>query len=320
MASGSMVVVYAALAGNLAIAAIKSVAAALSGSSAMLSEAVHSFVDTGNELLLLYGMRRAARPPDRLHPFGYGRELYFWSFVVALLIFAVGAAVTGFEGVTQILQPEPIARPLVNYVVLGLSLLFEGGSWIFAWRRFRVVQGDQGIARTIRRSKDPPDFMVLLEDSAAILGILFALVGTWASVRFDDPRFDGAASLGIAALLAGVSLVLLRESKGLLIGEAADPALHDGVTALVAGTAGVVGVNGLLTTHLAPSQVIAAISVDFADELTVARVEQIVDELDARVRAAHPDVIALFIKPQTETAWQATQERRIAAPPARDPK
>ena len=313
MADGSKTVVYAALAGNLLIAATKSVAAAITGSSSMLSEAIHSFVDTGNEVLLLYGMHRSTRRPDDIHQFGYGRELYFWSFIVALLIFAVGAVVTCFEGVTHIRHPEPIARPVVNYVVLGLSFLFEGGSWIVAWREFRTLQNGRSIAKTIRRSKNPPQFMVLLEDSAALLGILFALAGTWAAEHFD-PRFDGVASLGISVLLAGISIILVRESKGLLIGEAAEPALRDGVTRIVADVDGVVGVNGVLTTHLAPDEVVAAVSVDFADDLDIGRVEGLVDDMDARVRAAHPEVVALFVKPQARSSYEEARRRRLDPP------
>jgi cation diffusion facilitator family transporter len=314
MAEGSRKVVIAALIGNLAIAVTKSVAAAVSGSSGMLSEAVHSFVDTGNELLLLYGMKRAARPPDAKHPFGYGRELYFWSFIVALLIFAVGSVVTLFEGVTHIIDPEPIKRPVINYVVLGVSFLFEGFSWIIAWREFRTMQGGLSIRKAIHYSKDPPKFMVLLEDSAALLGILFALAGTWASTAID-PRFDGVASIGISALLAGISLILVRESKGLLIGEAAEPGLREGVTEIVSATDGVVTVHSLLTTHLAPDQVVAALSVDFDDALTIAQVETIVDAMDARVRQAHPQVVALFVKPQSAAGYAASHRYRIAAPP-----
>jgi cation diffusion facilitator family transporter len=317
MAAGSKMVIYAALVGNLLIAVTKSVAAALTGSSSMLSEAVHSFVDTGNEVLLLYGLHRAARPPDAVHPFGYGRELYFWSFIVALLIFAVGSIVTLFEGVTHILHPEAIARPMVNYIVLGLSFLFEGGSWIVAFREFRRMQGDNSIFQTIRVSKDPPKFMVLLEDSAALLGLLFALAGTWASEHID-PRFDGVASIGIAALLAGISLVLVRESKGLLIGEAADRELRHGVADIVCATEGVVAVNGLITSHLAPNQVVAAISVDFVDELDVGTLERMVADMDGRVRARHPDVVAFFVSPQSSEGYQETHRLRIGSPPERE--
>jgi len=309
--------VIAALIGNLAIAVTKSVAAAFSGSSSMLSEAVHSFVDTGNELLLLYGLKRASRPPDAQHPFGYGRELYFWSFIVALLIFAIGSMVTLFEGVTHIVHPDPITKPIINYVVLGLSFLFEGGSWIIAFREFRRVQGKLSIRQAIRHSKDPPKFMVLLEDSAALLGILFALAGTWASTAID-PRFDGVASLGISALLAAISLILVRESKGLLIGEAAEPDLRHGVRDIVAGTPGVLAVHSLLTTHLAPNEVIAAISVDFDDDLDVAHLELIVDDMDTRVRVAHPKVVALFVKPQSTAGYDEAHRYRIGAPPEQE--
>src|SRR5262245_36595125 len=171
--------VYAALAGNLLVAATKGIAAAISGSSSMLSEAVHSVVDSGNEVLLLYGQKRAQRPPDAEHPLGYGRELYFWSFVVALLIFALGAGVSIYEGVMHILHPEPIRSPMINYIVLALAFVFEGGSWLVAFRQFRAAEGGHELFEAFRRSKDPPSFMVLFEDSAALLGIVFAAMGTF---------------------------------------------------------------------------------------------------------------------------------------------
>lgn len=311
MAEGSKKVVYAALIGNLGIAAIKTIAAVVTGSSAMTSEAVHSFVDTGNEILLLYGMRRSRRAPDALHPLGYGRELYFWSFIVALLIFAVGAMVTLYEGILHIRAPEPISRPIVSYAVLGLSLLFEGGSWIVAAREFRKTKGPRTVLQTIRASKDPPSFMVLLEDSAAIIGILFALAGTLASEYTGDARFDGLASVGIAAILATVSILLVRESKGLLIGESANPALQASIAQAAGSAEGVEQVHSLLTVHLAPNQVLAWLSIDFADDLTVGALEKIIDRLDADVRAAHPQVVALFVRPQARRSFDEAHQHRL---------
>jgi cation diffusion facilitator family transporter len=309
MAESGKGAVIAALIGNLLVAVTKCVAAFVTGSSAMLSEAVHSLVDTGNEVLLLYGMRRSQKTPDSQHPIGYGRELYFWSFIVALLLFSLGAGVSIYEGIAHIRDPEPIVSPVVSYVVLGLSLLFEGGSWIVAARSFAASKGDLGWWAAIRSSKNPPAFMVLLEDSAAIIGIGFALAGTWAAVHFDDPRFDGAASVAIGLLLAAVSIVLARESKGLLIGERADAVLDDAVRRIACDTSGVIGVNNVITVQLAPDQATVMLSIEFDDALTTAGIEDAVDRLEQRLRAARPEVHLLFVKPQTAEGFTRARSR-----------
>jgi cation diffusion facilitator family transporter len=221
--SSSRTAVIAALIGNLLIALTKGVAAALFGSSAMLSETIHSIVDTGNEVLLLYGQHRAAKPPDRLHPWGYGRELYFWSFVVALMIFAIGSCVTIYEGAQHIRTPEPMAKPAINFAVYAASAVFEGIGWWFGWSAFNADRGKQSIVAAVEASKDPPSFMVLFEDSAALIGLAIAAIGTGLSIEFRAPWIDGAASILIGLLLAGVAVFLARESKDLLIGERAVP-------------------------------------------------------------------------------------------------
>ena len=291
--------VWAALAGNLLVAASKFVAAVVSGSSAMLSEAVHSLVDTVNELLLLYGIARSARPADRVHPLGYGRELYFWSFVVALMIFALGAGVSMYEGVEHLLHPAPIEHPAVIFAVLGISLAFESASWLVGMRAFRSAKRSLSWWEAFRRSKDPPTFIVVFEDSAAILGIAVAAAGTVAALVTGDPRWDGAASLAIAVLLAGVAGLLARESKELLIGERADPGLSDAIMRTASGIAGVCRANSIMTVQLAPRNVIATLSLDFFDYLRAPDIERAVVELEARIRSAHPEVSALFVKPQS---------------------
>jgi cation diffusion facilitator family transporter len=229
---GSKTVIYAALAGNLAIALTKFAAAFFTGSSAMLSEGVHSLVDTGNGGLLLYGMHRAARPADRTHPLGHGRELYFWSFIVALLVFALGAGVSLYEGIVHIMAPEPVANVKVNYVVLGLSFLFEGTSWMVALKEFRREKGKQGWLQAVQSSKDPSVYTVLFEDSAALLGLIVAFAGILAAQLLDMPELDGAASIGIALILGATAIFLARESKGLLIGEPASPEVQKKVLAI----------------------------------------------------------------------------------------
>jgi cation diffusion facilitator family transporter len=297
--SGTNVAVWAALAGNVLVAAAKFAAAGVSGSAAMLSEAVHSLVDTVNELLLLYGIARSLRPADRVHPMGYGRELYFWSFVVALLIFALGAGVSAYEGVDHLLHPVPLEQPIVIFVVLAVSLAFEGASWLIGVRAFRSTQRTLSWWEAFRRSKDPPTFIVVFEDSAAILGIVAAAAGTAATLLTGDSRWDGVASLVIAVILAGVAGLLARESKELLIGERADPALSDAIMRTAAGIAGVCSANSIVTVQLAPRNVIATLSLDFFDYLRAPDIERAVVELEARVRSAHPEVSALFVKPQS---------------------
>jgi cation diffusion facilitator family transporter len=314
--TGSNVAVWAALAGNVLVAATKFVAAAVTGSAAMLSEAVHSLVDTVNELLLLYGIARSARPADSVHPLGYGRELYFWSFIVALLIFALGAGVSIYEGVNRLLHPTALERPGVIFTVLAISLAFEGASWLVGMRAFRAAKRSLSWWEAFRRSKDPPTFIVVFEDSAALLGILAAAAGTAATVLTGDSRWDGIASLVIAAILAGVAALLARESKQLLIGERADPALSEAIMRIASGIPGVCSANSILTVQLAPSNVIATLSLDFFDYLRAPDIERAVVELEAQIRAAHPEVSALFVKPQSVLveAERRTQEDANTTP------
>ena len=299
--------VYAALAGNVAIAITKFVAAAITGSAAMLSEGVHSLVDTVNEVLLLYGLHRAGMPPDRSHPFGYGRELYFWSFIVALLVLAAGAGVSFYEGVMHIREPEAIKRPWINYAVLGVSFLFEGTSWLVALREFRARKGKLGYFEAFRLSKDPSTFTVLLEDSAALLGLLIALAGVVGAQAFDEPALDGVASLGIAGVLALFALLLARETKGLLIGEPAHPRVSGSILAIAAADPGVHAANGVLTVQMGPNQVVATLSAEFEDALTTPQIEACINRIEAQAKTIHPELLSLFIKPQTAETWR---ERR----------
>jgi len=307
--SSSKPAIYAAFIGNVLVAATKAAAAAWTGSSGMLSEAVHSLVDTGNQLLLLYGMRRATLHPDREHPVGYGRELYFWSFIVALLVFALGAGVSVYEGIAHIREPEPITDPMVNYVVLALAFLLEGTSWFISLRQFRRVKGSASYYQAFVRSKDPTSFMVLFEDSAALLGIAIAALGTYGSVALGDPRLDGLASVLIGLVLAAVSVLLARESKSLLIGEQADTKLTASIMRTASGACSCSRPNGLITVQLAPDQILVALSLEFADDLTATRIEDEVLRLERRIREAHPEVVTLFVKPQTSATYQERMRR-----------
>ncbi|MFC0103664.1 cation diffusion facilitator family transporter [Sphingopyxis terrae] len=291
-------VLFGALFANLGIAVAKFVAAGISGSSSMLTEGVHSLVDSGNQLLLLYGQARAKRPPDAFHPFGYGRELYFWAFVVAILIFAIGAGVSIYEGWVHIAAPEPLRDPTINYIVLAVAFVLEGSSWVLAVREFDKRRGSMGWWTAIRRSKDPAGFIILFEDSAALLGLIVAAGGVWASHAFGDARIDGVASIAIGILLALVAIALARESKGLLIGESADPALVETIRSIVARDPAICTVNHVRTIHTAPEAIFAAISADFADDLPMGAAEALIEEIEAAIKAADPRVRSIYIRPE----------------------
>ncbi|MFD1786826.1 cation diffusion facilitator family transporter [Sphingomonas floccifaciens] len=292
------IVLYGALAANVGIAIAKFVAAGVTGSSSMLTEGVHSMVDSGNQILLLYGQKRAARPADAAHPFGYGRELYFWAFVVAMLIFAIGAGVSIYEGYRHVLEPEPLRDPMVNYIVLGIAVALEGTSWAIALREFNARRGELGWWRAIRRSKDPAGFMVLFEDSAALIGLVFAGIGIWASHSLGDPRIDGVASIAIGAVLAAVAILLAREAKGLLIGEAADPRLVATIRERVARHPAIVSVNHVRTIHTSPDAIFVAVSADFDDAVTMGEGETLIEGLETELKSALPQLTSIYIRPE----------------------
>ncbi|NQW00808.1 MAG: cation diffusion facilitator family transporter [Rhodospirillales bacterium] len=259
-ASGSRKVVIAALVGNGLIAVTKFAAAFYTGSSAMFSEAVHSLVDTSNQALILYGLGRASRPADDTHPFGYGMELYFWTFVVAVLLFAVGAGVSIYEGVIKINNPHAIGNVFINYLVLALAFVFEGVAWFMAFKEFRSRKGRLGYFDAFKESKDPAVFTVLLEDTAATIGLFIAFVGIACSQAFDMPVLDGVASLVIGLVLASVSVILAIECKGLLLGESAKSSVVRGIRAIAEAHDGILGVNELRTMHLGPEEILVNMS------------------------------------------------------------
>ena len=297
------IVILAALAANLGIAVAKFVAAAITGSSSMLTEGVHSLVDSGNQGLLLYGQHRAKRPPDREHPFGYGRELYFWAFVVAILIFGLGAGVSVYEGWKHIAAPEPLGSPWINYAVLAIAFALEGTSWWIAMREFSQTKGDTPWWQALKESKDPAGFIVLFEDSAALAGLIVAGAGVWASHAFGDPRIDGAASIAIGVILAGVATLLAREAKGLLIGERADPAVIARVRAILDKQPAIVRVNHVRTVHTGPQRIFVAISADFEDSLTMGEGETLIEAIEHELKAAIPMLSSIYIRPEkTEDA------------------
>jgi cation diffusion facilitator family transporter len=306
-------VLHAAIVGNFLIVAVKFAAAGWTGSSAMLSEAIHSTVDTANGLLVLYGLNESKKRPDRIHPLGYGREVYLWSFVVAILIFALGAGVTIYKGLQHVLNPEPIENVGINYIVLALSALFDGTTWWLALNNFKGKNRNLGLFAAVRKSKDPPSFIVLLEDSAALVGLLIAFIGIFLSVSFALPVLDGASSIAIGLVLAVTASLLARETKSLLIGESADPTLVDSIVRLSGTINGIAHAHGLLTIHLAPQQIVIALSLEFADELRTPEIEARVTELERLVCQAHPEVVTLFVKPQSSAAFKETDRRRYGS-------
>jgi cation diffusion facilitator family transporter len=296
--SGNRIVLFAALGANLGIAVAKFVAAGFTGSSAMLTEGFHSVVDSLNQILLLYGEHASNKPADDVHPLGYGREIYFWSFVVAILIFATGAGLSIYEGILHIIKPSPIEDATIAYVVLAISFVLEGGSWLTAVREFRLTQGELGWWKAIRRSKDPATFIVLFEDSAAMFGLVVAAVGIFLAHFTGNPVWDGTASIVIGIALAIVAFMLARESKGLLIGERADPRLVDAIRAAFATRPEVTGVQEIITIHFAPRKVFVAASVDFVDAIAVGDIERLIADTEAALRAAHPQIANVYIKPR----------------------
>jgi len=303
MAGSSKKVIYAALAGNTAIAVIKFIAAAITGSSAMLSEGIHSVVDTGNQVLLLHGMKQAKKPADKKFPFGHGKEIYFWSFVVAILIFAVGSGVSFYEGIHRILQPKPIVNPMVNYIVLGVAMIFEGAAWLFALNEFRRTKGKWGFIEAIQRSKNPTMFVVLFEDSAAMLGLLIAFLGVLLAQLTGILIFDGIASVMIGFILGGTAIWLAWETKSLLIGESANQVVVDGIRNILKEAAGVEHINELLTMHMGPDFILVNLSLDFNDNLSTGEIEKTIAVMDQQIKAAYPSVKRLFIEAE---AWQAS--------------
>lgn len=295
-AGNSKVSIYAALLGNIAVAVTKFTAALWTGSSAMLSEAVHSTVDTLNELLLLYGVSRSRKRADDRHPLGYGRELYFWSFVVAVLVFALGAGVSIYEGVQHVLEPHEMSDPWISYAVLGLSLVFESGSLIVGVRSFRKDNPRFDLLTAVRRSKDPTGFTVLLEDGAAVIGILIALGATALQQAIGWPALDGWASILIGGVLAATAALLARETKALLIGEAASPPVQARIREALQAFPEV-DATDMLTVHVAPDEIIAAVSLRPGRIGSGEALEESLRAMQDSVRQAVPEVRSVMLRP-----------------------
>ena len=298
--------VYAALAGNLAIAAAKAVAAWLGGSSAMLTEALHSLVDCGNEVLLLVGIARAARAPDATHPFGYGLEVYFWSFVVALLIFSAGGGLAIYQGARHLLAPPPISDPALNFAVLGIAFVFEGLSFRVAWREFAKIRRQTPVLAAITGSKDPTLFAVLLEDGAALIGLVIAALGLGAALWWDWGWADGAASILIGVLLIAVAVFMAKETRSLMSGEAAAPGTVAAVRAILEAEPAIEKVQEILTMHLGPRAILMAITLDYQDGLSIPVAESITGRMTDEIRKIDPRITRIFVRSGSSRQRQGT--------------
>ncbi|MBK3398977.1 MULTISPECIES: cation diffusion facilitator family transporter [Methylobacterium] len=326
MAHESSGAIYTAAGANLAIAVAKFVGAFFTGSSAMLAEGVHSVVDTANQILLLVGLKRAQRPADARFPFGYGREVYFYAFLVALLIFLGGGAFAVYEGIHKLQHPEPAADAVilgrtipgyvVNLAILGFAVAAEGYSCFVALKAFWGEKGKLPPVTAIRRSKDPALFTVLVEDVAALTGLVVAIGGVVLAETLDQPAYDGAASIVIGLILIGMAIFLMIETHGLLVGEAAEPELVGAIREIVRSEPGVNHVNEVLTQHLGPADILVNVSLDIDDRLTGGEIERLVSQLEARMKARSPKVRRVFIEIQARHAAASQAERQSPVPAA----
>ncbi len=301
MSGSSKKVIIAALIGNSLVSITKFVAAYFTHSSAMFSEGIHSLVDTGNQVLLLYGLKRAKLPADEEFPFGHGKEIYFWSFVVAILIFAVGAGVSIYEGIIHIINPVEVKNSLINYIVLTLAIMFEGAAWFFAYKEFKKENTKYNIIRSVQEGKDPSMFVVLFEDSAALLGLFVAMLGIFLSEYTGILIFDGIASVVIGLILAFTAIWLAIETKGLLIGESADPEIVKGIKALADEYNEVEYINEVLTMHMGPEYILVNLSIDFDDHMKAGKIEQVISEIDSKIKQKWPRVKRIFVEAEART-------------------
>jgi cation diffusion facilitator family transporter len=292
----SRLAIYGAIGANVAIAATKFVVAGITGSSAMLSEGIHSAVDTFNGVLLLVGIRLSQRPATPEHPFGHGKELYFWSLIVAVLIFGLGGGVSFYEGIQHIRKPEPMRDATWNYVVLALAFVFEGTSFLIALRQFRAQARGMPFWRALGQSKDPTTYTVLAEDSAALVGLAVAALGIYLSHRFGLPELDGAASVVIGLLLAGVAVLLIGQARGLLIGEGIRPETARAIRSLAMAQPSVSGVGHVLSMYIGPDEVLVVIDLNFKEGTATGEAADAIAAIEGEVRARFPMIRRLFIE------------------------
>jgi cation diffusion facilitator family transporter len=296
--AASKLPIYAALGANLAIAIAKFVAAIVTGSSAMISEGIHSLVDTANEILLLLGISQSKKPPDEERPFGYGKELYFWAFIVSILIFGLGGGISFYEGITHLQHPSEITDPLWNYIVLGFAFIFDGISFITALREFNRQRGQLAFWAAVKRSKDPSTFVVLFEDAADLLGLIVAFLGVFLGHFFKNPYFDGVASIVIGLILTAISLLLARESRSLLMGESADSKILDAVTAIAAEDKTVVKVTRPLSMYMAPEEIFMFLTIAFSKDLSTSEITSAIERIRGEIQKRFPVIKRIFIEPR----------------------
>lgn len=299
MASGRALVVYAAIAANALIAVAKFIAAYISGSSAMIAEGIHSVVDTANECLLLLGIWQSRKPPDADHPYGYGKEIYFWSLVVAIIIFGLGGGMSVYQGIVHIIAPREVEDVGWAYGVLACAFVFEGSSFTLAAREFARTMGRASLWKELRAHKDPSIYSVLVEDAAALIGVILAFLGIFLGRLFDIRVLDGFASISIGVVLAAVAVFLARESKGLIVGEAADPEIIRSIREIAESDWAVARVGHPLTMHLGPDQVLLNLSIEFRREVTASELTAAIDRIERRIRELHPNVKRMFVESES---------------------
>jgi len=293
--------IYSALAANLLIAITKFIAGAFSNSAAMISEGIHSMVDTVNQVLLLFGLKRSKKPADAIRPFGYGKELYFYSFIVSILIFGLGGGISIYQGIIHIMEPEPLGDPTWNYVVLGLSILFEGTSLVIAAKEFNLVRGADSWWKAIVRSKDPSNFLVLFEDGAAVLGLITVIICMLFSHHYQIPELDGVASLLVGLLLVAVSLILARESRSLLLGEGISEVSKKKITMLTEKDPAVLKVLHILSTYQSPEEVILMLIVAFKEHQDTAEINNAIDRIRKDIKSDFNLIRFVIIQPEADT-------------------
>jgi cation diffusion facilitator family transporter len=297
MSQGSSgIAIIGALISNLLVATTKFIAAAYTGSSAMLSEGIHSVVDSANTLLLLIGHKQSLKTASQSHPFGYGKEIYFWTLIVAISLFAIGGGMSVYEGITHIQNPEPLINPTWNYSVLGFSLIFTGASWIIAYKELNTESEETNIWQAIRNSKDPAVFAVIFEDTADILGIVAAFLGVYLGHVLDNPYIDGIASIFIGVILTGTSVMLIIKSRTLLIGQSANPALLDSITKITEADPSVVKVKTPMSMHMGPFDILLALGISFHTNLNSDDVASAIDRIEKSIRQKHPEIKRIFIE------------------------
>lgn len=299
MSGSSKKVIIAALVGNFLVSITKFTAALFTQSSAMFSEGIHSLVDTGNQVLLLYGLKKAQLPADEQFPFGHGKEIYFWSFIVAILIFAVGAGISIYEGIIHIITPVEVKDSYINYIVLSIAIVFEGAAWLYAYREFKKENTKFSIIKSVKVGKDPAMFVVLFEDSAALLGLFVAMLGIFLSEYTGILIFDGIASVVIGTILAATAMWLAVETKGLLIGESADPDIVSSIKTLADEFDEVEYINEVLTMHMGPKYILVNLSIDFDDQVMAGKIEQVISDMGKRIKQKHPLVKRVFVEAES---------------------